>query len=263
MRARFQKISKPLEILGISIICILIIILLVVIALVYLFNVNIPGLRGKTIWDWLQLLIIPAVLAIGGYLFNFTTSRNERQAAAKRDQTERDIASDNQRETALQSYIDKISELLLDKHLREPQSDDEVRTIARVRTLTTLPRLDATRKGSVIQFLHESQLIERDKSIINLKGANLSEANLSGANLSEANLSEAKLVEAKLVEANLSGANLSGADLNQADLYRADLNQADLSGANLEGAIDVIVEELEKQAASLKGATMPNGSKHH
>jgi len=87
MRARFQKISKPLEILGISIICILIIILLVVIALVYLFNVNIPGLRGKTIWDWLQLLIIPAVLAIGGYLFNFTTSRNERQAAAKRDQT--------------------------------------------------------------------------------------------------------------------------------------------------------------------------------
>ena len=62
---------------------------------------------------------------------------------------------------------------------------------------------------------------------------------------------------------NLSGANLSGANLNQADLDGADLSKADLSGANLESAIDVIVEELEKQAASLKGATMPNGSKHH
>jgi len=30
---------------------------------------------GKALWDWLQLLIIPVVLAVGGYLFNFTTSR--------------------------------------------------------------------------------------------------------------------------------------------------------------------------------------------
>src|SRR5207249_3544489 len=66
---------------------------------------------GKTLWDWLQLLIVPVVLAVGGYLFNFTVSRNERQAAANRDKTEREIASDNQREEALQAYIDKMSEL--------------------------------------------------------------------------------------------------------------------------------------------------------
>jgi hypothetical protein len=128
MKARlhswWQEISKPLEVLSIIVVCILTITLLVVIVLAYIFNLNVPGLRGKTLWDWLQLLIIPAVLAVGGYLFNYTTSRNERQAteqraqvereaASKRDQTERDIASDNQHEAALQAYIDKISELLL------------------------------------------------------------------------------------------------------------------------------------------------------
>ena len=59
---------------------------------------------------------------------------------------------DNQRETALQEYIDKMSELLLQKNLRESAEEDEVRKIARVRTLTILPRLDARRKGSVLHF---------------------------------------------------------------------------------------------------------------
>ena len=53
------------------------------------------------------------------------------------------------------------------------------------------------------------------------------------------------------------GANLSNASLNNADLSNADLSDADLSGAK-----GITNEELELQAASLKGATMPNGSKH-
>ena len=32
---------------------------------------------GKGLWDWLQLLIIPAVLAIAGYVINLTISRGE------------------------------------------------------------------------------------------------------------------------------------------------------------------------------------------
>lgn len=80
------------------------------------------GLKGKTLWDWMQLLIIPAVLAIAGYIFTLTTSRNEHE-----------IALDNQQEMVLQDYIDKVSELLLEKKLRVSEPGDEVRNIARVR----------------------------------------------------------------------------------------------------------------------------------
>ena len=34
-------------------------------------------------WDWLQLLIIPAVLAVGGYIINLTISRGEQEATKR------------------------------------------------------------------------------------------------------------------------------------------------------------------------------------
>src|SRR5450755_85553 len=112
---------------------------------------------AKTLWDWLQLLIIPLVLALGGFMFNVL-----------RDRTEHSIAEDNQRETALQAYFDKMSELLLSKPLHELAEDEEARQIARVRTLTVLRRLDTERKVSVLQFLQEAALINKDKPIVKL-----------------------------------------------------------------------------------------------
>ncbi len=139
-RSWWQKTSKALDAV-IIISLVILLVLLVLIILGYSFNWSWTGLQRRTLYDWLQLLIIPAVLAVGGYLFNYTTGQNEQKATQLRDQTERDIALDNQREAALQAYIDNMSELLLEKDLRKSGDDDEVRKIARVRTLTVLPRL--------------------------------------------------------------------------------------------------------------------------
>src|SRR5690242_4550553 len=67
---------------------------------------------SKTLWDWMQLLIVPLVLALGALLFNSTASRNEQRIALQRDHTAQSIAQDNQRETLLQAYLDRMSELL-------------------------------------------------------------------------------------------------------------------------------------------------------
>src|SRR5258708_971283 len=226
----------------------------------------------------LALISLRNSWALGGYLFNYTSSRNEQKATQVRDKTERDIASDNQRETALQDYIDKMSELLHDKDhpLRESAPEDEVRKIARVRTLTVLPRLDKERKRSVLQFLHESGLIDKGMKIIDLDGADLNGANLSEANLGGADLHRAILDGAKLHKANLNGAILDGADLDLADLSKADLHgavlgeakldgadldKAKLSEANLNGAKGTTTEQLDK-AKSLTGAIMPDWLKH-
>ncbi len=40
--------------------------------------------RGKTVWDWMQLLIVPAALAIGGFIFNRTEKQLEHQRAEER-----------------------------------------------------------------------------------------------------------------------------------------------------------------------------------
>src|SRR5713101_5369096 len=242
---------------------------------------------AKTLWDWLQLLgvlAIPVAVVLG--VAWFTTKQGQVGDAENKD---------NQREAALQAYIDNMLELLLAKNLRSSTEDEEVQKIARVRTLTVLRRLDAERKGSVLQFLQESGLIGKDKRVIHLTGANLIGANLIGANLSGANLSgvylsRADLSGADLSKANLSGVVLSGADLSLANLIGANLsgvylskanlsganlsevvlsganlnganlNGADLSGANLRGAL-VTAEQLTATKL-LQGATMPDGSKH-
>jgi uncharacterized protein YjbI with pentapeptide repeats len=254
---------------------------------------------GKTLWDWLQLLIVPLVLAIGGFWFSQMQKTTEQRST-----------TDNQREAALQAYINEMSELLLHEKLRESAGDDEVRTIARVRTLTVLRGLDATRKASVIQFLHASGLIDKDTCIISLYEADLRRATLSYATLHRATLSEADLTGADLSYADLTGADLSyatlrhatlrhatligallrnadlsyvtlsyvtlsGATLSDADLFEADLTGADLSNADLTGAtlIDAnlsdadlsgakVTEEQLKETKSLKDTTMRDGSKH-
>ena len=86
------------------------------------------------------------------------------------------------------------------------------------------------------------------------------ERDFSWANLYQADLSGAVLSRAVLYHINLSKADLKGANLDRADLIGANLQEANLTGANLSG-VNVTSEQLGK-AASLKGATMPDGTKH-
>ncbi len=136
---------------------------------------NWTGFQTKTGWDWLQFLILPIMLAVGVFWLDQLQNAREQKTAKERERLERESREDNQHETALQTYIDRMSELLRDKGdpLRESKPEDEVRNIARVRTLAVLPRLDKGRKKSVLQFLHESGLIEKGNSIIDLSGADL------------------------------------------------------------------------------------------
>jgi hypothetical protein len=165
---------------------------------------------------------------------------------------------DSQQRFLLQSYIDKMSELLLHEKIREPvferafsfNAQNEAQHVARARTLTVLSMLNAGYKRKVIQFLHDSDLITKYELIVHLKDADLSGADLSGTILGVIDLSEVNLREADLSRANLFEANLRGADLHKANLHQAilsltysfpypsqaDLTEADLSEANLSGA---------------------------
>ena len=89
---------------------------------------------GITLWDWLKLLIVPAVIAIGGLWFNH--QQQERQREDERRQQERGLEIENQRaqDAALQAYLDQMSQLMLEKDLRNSAPESELRTLARART---------------------------------------------------------------------------------------------------------------------------------
>ena len=187
------------------------------------------------------MLAVPAVVGLGAAWF--TNQQSQISDASREEQ---------QREAALQGYLDTMSGLLLHDNLRDSQPENEVGVVARTRTWTTLRLLDPGRKKILLKFLEEADLIR----IIDLSKADLSGTDLRGFDLRGANLSEANLYES-----NLHEANLSGAALNYADLQGAKLDESNLDGLDLKEARGVTMEQLEK-AYSLKGTRLPDGSIH-
>ena len=199
-----------------------------------------PGSQGyqpeKALWDWLQLLIVPAVLGFGALWFNSQQTTRDHKIAEDQRKADQERAEDQQQEIALQKFLDDLSDLLLNHGLGESEEDDTVRQVSRAKTLATLRRLNGKRNGAILRFLQEAGLREKDNPVVDLEGINLKDVALSGADLQWLNLSNLNLGGAYLEGTDLSGADLTDASLEGARLSGANLSLAHLSGANLEGA---------------------------
>ena len=217
---------------------------------------------SKKLWDWLELLgilAIPVVVAGGGFLLNRAQRKNEQR-----------IAKDQEQEAALQSYIDTMKELLLEKELLTSKPNDPVRNVARTLTIATMQRLDGRRNEILLHFLQEARVIkgqeEKQEAVIDFKNANLAGIDLSGVVISNLDLSLANLSKANLSKAILWNPNLAldglemfqAVNLQGAILINADLSNAHLCGANLSYTIlfDATLSKAYLWAADLRGADL-------
>jgi plasmid stability protein len=135
--------------------------------------------RGKTLWDWMQLLVIPAMLAVVSLWFSYSNRQSDMATAEQRLQEEK-----------LNAYLAKMEGYILDWDLlsSKDQEDPAIVQLAQVQTATALRSMDKERRDLVFQFLHDSELIyfvlaNASLADIDLNGADLSEAYLVGANL--------------------------------------------------------------------------------
>jgi len=183
------------------------------------------GLATKTLWDWLLFLAVlatPIVLilallwiSIGGDQTAITIGQTLGQ---QRYRADIQLGQQQQQDAVLETYLDRMSTLMLNNNLSSSGPSDVVRAVARDQTIAVLLRLDAVHRGYVLQFLYQSNLITKGNVKVSLVGADLSGAKLNGA---------------KLALADLSGADLSGADLNGADLTGTLLTGTKLNGATM------------------------------
>jgi uncharacterized protein YjbI with pentapeptide repeats len=246
---------------------------------------------AKTLWDLGELCLVPLALGLGATGFAFLQNKRERE-----------LEQDRLREAALQRFLDRMTELMLEKRLQGEMPDSLVGQYARAYTLTTARQLDGVRKGLLLQFLNDWGMLgrsicaqedgmgERMDPLIDLNKADLTEANLEYANLMGAILKGANLRKARFKRADLHATVLIHCELRDADLRLASLGHTNLSlacldGARLDGAyLDSailrgaslrgtilsdanlwrakVTERQLAQAGSLEGATMPDGTKH-
>jgi len=253
----------------------------------------------KTLWDWLGLLGVPVALAILGYLLQqFQQSRADQQA-----KLEKEIAESNQREEALQDYLDRLSELLIDKKLiataakiqaaRETQTEENPTIleeeellnaavdVIRARTLSILRSFeqDADRKGYVMEFLAETEVISKLK--LDLSGGRLDKrgsSNILGT-LAQVEMEFSSQLN-ELLNIKPSGSKLDQVDTDSETvsdryaervqellgddkpIYRVDLSKVNLycpnlSGINLSG---VNLSSVKLVKATLHGANLSSAN---
>lgn len=229
-----ENISKILFFLFIFIISFLLWRVFVIIS-----NFKWSGFQKKSFWDWLQLLIIPLMLALGAFYLN--------SAADFRDYQ---IAQEQKHQEILTDYFSKMQDLIVEtkKSKQTPGSKEsnseerlltEFRPTARALTLSVLEQLDGKRKGKVITYLAESQLITAN----NDNPSSLPEIKLNGANLKKIVLENVDLYG--IIDMKNKGQIINGIEINNANMEGANLSQVNLFKSNLSGS-------------NLKNATLEN-----
>jgi uncharacterized protein YjbI with pentapeptide repeats len=226
------------------------------------------GFQGKKAWDLLELLIVPIVLAVGATLF----SQYQRN-------TEIQIETERQRESALQSYIDRIKDLVLELYTSDIDNTDEksdetpevfeaIGNIAAAYTRATLQQLDAKRKGMLIEFLYDTHLIGWAEPIsdqeyvpliylgesADLSGLTVNAPALRGIHLSFTNLSNSKLLGLDLFKAHLTGSNMSNSYFSGVNFWGAEMGGVNFSGVKIGDS--VVMGKAELRYANVKNADL-------
>src|SRR5215203_3461875 len=194
---------------------------------------------------------------------------------AGRDQTheQASLALEQAQDNAIRAYLDQMSDLLVDRHLRSLPKGSDIHKLAEAKTVEILLGLDSERKRRPLKLVYGLGLInnrshtaERDGAPLDVENLNLNNPDtgerdgalldlenlsLDHADLTELSLRDACLRFADLRGANLQGSDLSGADLSYADLRGANLTNTDLSAVNLSGANLLPYDEHEPARLSL------------
>jgi uncharacterized protein YjbI with pentapeptide repeats len=189
--------------------------------------------------------LVSALIALLGVLIAQIVNAHLTRTTQENQQLLDEKARQN---SELQSYLSTVGELPSNP---DPAAD----TSAQAQTLTVLPDLSPEQKRTVMQFLYQANLINKDNPRIRLFYANLTSANLKGTDAQDNKfvLENVNLRGVNLADADLEYISLEGSDLSNSHLVNTDLSNADLSDANLYHAY---LENVDLSDATLSGADL-------
>ena len=239
------------------------------------------GLKGKTLWNWLDLLIAPAIISLIAVGLTVGWSLFDRQQASKLEAT-------RYHQRLVREYINSVKVLLLDEYHHEEYKKPEilpkdVENFIKSKTATTIKALKDSpeQRKRLIDFLRRVEvgfapLLNRDFQIMPqdicdqkvttktkeyshfLCGINLDKANLNESQLDHSIFQYAKFREVSFKKANLDSSHLQHAFLQEAHLQNTSLQNSDLAGAKLKDAKlkDAKLKDAKLKDADLKGVNL-------
>ncbi|CAF1556455.1 unnamed protein product, partial [Didymodactylos carnosus] len=201
----------------------------------------------------------------------------------KKDQNHIHILGEQQRDTILSNYVRDISQLYLDLDDDENANSKFQSKVAHTMTSATLRQLDPRRRGYLIRYLRELDLlasinltgvdltkivfprsdvsdIYNNYQSIDLSRSILSNATLKQIDLKNSDFAYAVLNDASFALSNCINVNFTYAQLQWTDFSGADVTNATFSYSNLHFS-NIRYDQLSK-ARTLRGAILPDGTVH-
>jgi len=198
--------------------------------------------RHKTLWNWLELIIIP--VSLGLFIWVFTTFEKDKNKI---------IEDEKFRDVTLDSFMKVMTELIIQHDLAGDPSAKSI-AIAKARISIALDQLDGARKGQILQFLYESDLID-NKPKFKLRGANFNYAILDRIILVEAEVRGAYFENTSLRDSNLNGSSFNSCSFKNADLSNSKIEETDLGYTDLTNAK---LRNMDLTTIDFEGANLTN-----
>jgi uncharacterized protein YjbI with pentapeptide repeats len=214
---------------------------------------------GKTLWDWLQLLLVPVVLASVAFAFNAGQASINQQ-----------LQDQSKQEQVINDYLNQMSTILLQYKLHDSQPGTPIRALAQASTLAALDRLDSAHKNIIVLFLYRADILKYhyykhnetecgDPKVLKKQFPDenpiitLSQGHLEGVTISDLGLSCIDLHNMYLDGSNFSASVLDRADLGLSFATKADFSNTSMNSANL---YYLDLEDANLQGAKLQYANM-------
>ncbi len=190
------------------------------------------GFQNKQLWNWLELLIIPILLVIGGFIL-------ENNA----EQRIKDSSIEKEKQESLKEYFKSVQMIVASSSKRNSSKTKPSKLVDNLTyidkeliesfTQLVLSEINGDQKRQVVKFLYELELIKCNQqkncpNVINLDPFDLTEAKLENLDLKKIFLHGANLTSAKL-----NGTNLEFADLQNTILEKTEFNLARLKNVNM------------------------------
>jgi len=220
----FINVEKKFTKSGIKLFSLWMLVIFIITIMLYQFEWT--GFGGRKAWDWLEIAIIPIVL--GFLVIHFEKKQRESEIAIeheregrekvleeKRREREEYQANKNRAQMIFESYIDRMTSLILDYGLLQDRKDNnEDIEIAKTRTRSVMRTLDEQWRGEVVRFVIETKIAILAKDIFHLT----------------------KFNGADLYKIDFKGMYLQNSDFSGCNLFRADFTAADTNFSIFENA---------------------------
>ena len=252
---------------------------------------------GRTIHKVCSSALIPLLIGIATVIISIVQLEIARQQRAHDfriaiDQREQDlqIADNLQKDRVLADYIEQVSRLMITPNFT--LADTLFGNVIRAKTLIAIRQLDSKGKAHLIKFLYETHMIRERQANVKLSDADLDQIDLSTRfnryriegdqvnplidvafkrlSLNYASFAYQTIKGGTFGESSLIGANFTGCRLSSVSFVRSILRNADFRHSSIGEGVDfkqadltdaIIPEQILREAVSIEGAILPNGTR--